>query len=59
MSVADRLVLDGYTDAGYEYVIIDGDCWGGFTRHSNTSKFFIDPMRFPNGIKHLADYVKI
>ena len=26
MEMADKMVSDGYKDAGYEYIIID-DCW--------------------------------
>ena len=55
--MADRMVEDGYKDAGYEYVCID-DCWLAKERDEN-HKLQPDPKRFPNGIKHLADYVSI
>lgn len=53
--MADRLVADGYRDAGYEYVNID-DCWLEHDRDSN-GKLVADRERFPSGIKALADYV--
>lgn len=54
--MADRMVADGYKEAGYEYVIID-DCWLSKERDNN-SQLQPDPERFPSGIKALADYVK-
>jgi alpha-galactosidase len=52
--VADAMVSSGMKDAGYQYVNID-DCWQG----TRDSLGFIrpDPVRFPSGIKALADYV--
>jgi hypothetical protein len=32
--MADRMVEDGYLDAGYEYIIVD-DCWLAPTRDSD------------------------
>ena len=51
---ADELVSTGMRDAGYEFIVID-DCW----QVSRDSMGFIvpDPIRFPSGIKALADYV--
>ncbi|QNN66108.1 glycoside hydrolase family 27 protein [Sphingomonas rhizophila] len=51
---ADAMVSSGMKDAGYTYVVID-DCWHG-ERDANG---FIqaDPVKFPSGIKALADYV--
>jgi len=51
---ADQLVSTGMRDAGYEYVVID-DCW----QIGRDSMGFIvaDPVRFPSGIKALADYI--
>lgn len=54
--MADRLVADGYRDVGYKYIIID-DCWLAPERDNITKQLEPDPKRFPNGIKHLADYV--
>ncbi|KAL0488769.1 alpha-galactosidase [Acrasis kona] len=41
---------------GYQYVNID-DCWSRKEGRDNTTKELIaDPIRFPRGIKYLADY---
>ncbi|XP_071786704.1 alpha-N-acetylgalactosaminidase-like isoform X2 [Asterias amurensis] len=53
--MADRLVEDGYKDAGYEYINID-DCWSNKQRDAQ-GRLQSDPVRFPSGIKALADYV--
>jgi len=52
--MADAMVSTGMKDAGYQYIIID-DCWQGY----RDSLGFIHPdsVRFPHGIKALADYV--
>ncbi|XP_071847407.1 alpha-N-acetylgalactosaminidase-like isoform X3 [Apostichopus japonicus] len=55
MAMADRLVEDGYRDAGYEYVNID-DCWSNKTRDEN-GNLNPDSKRFPSGMKALADYM--
>ncbi|KAK7475299.1 hypothetical protein BaRGS_00033446 [Batillaria attramentaria] len=55
MDMADRLVADGYRDAGYTYVNVD-DCWSSLERDSN-GRLQADPDRFPSGIKFLADYM--
>jgi len=51
---ADAMATNGLKDAGYEYIVID-DCW----QISRDSMGFIvaDPVRFPSGIKALADYI--
>ena len=54
MEITDRLVSEGYQEAGYEYVIID-DCWS--LRERVDGKLVADPELFPNGMKALADYV--
>ncbi|XP_038676261.1 alpha-N-acetylgalactosaminidase-like isoform X1 [Scyliorhinus canicula] len=54
-SMADKLVEDGWKDLGYQYINID-DCWSATMRDAN-GKIQPDPVRFPNGIKGLADYV--
>jgi len=53
-ATADAMVSSGMKDAGYTYVNID-DCWHG----ERDSLGFIhpDPVRFPSGMKALADYV--
>jgi len=52
--VADAISANGMRDAGYQYVTID-DCW----QVARTSQGVIvaDSVRFPQGIKALADYV--
>ena len=51
---ADAMVEGGFRDAGYKYIFID-DLWqGGRDRHNN---IIADSVKFPNGIKALADYV--
>jgi len=54
-AMADRLVADGYKAVGYEYVNID-DCWPAASRDGN-GRLVPDPVRFPSGIKGLADYM--
>ena len=49
------MVLKGFADVGYEYVIID-DCWLNHTRGED-GKLQEDKDRFPSGIKALANYV--
>ncbi len=51
---ADAMVTTGMRDVGYEYVNID-DCWQVSRDASGT--IVADPVRFPGGIKALADYV--
>lgn len=52
---ADVMVEKGYRDAGYEYLIID-DCWSLRERDEN-GRLVPDPVKFPNGMKAVADYV--
>lgn len=56
LSMADRLVEDGFKDVGYEYVNID-DCWAELKRDPKTNRLVADRKRFPHGIKYIADYV--
>lgn len=53
-TIADEMVASGLKDAGYTYVNLD-DCWHG----ERDAEGFIqpDPVRFPSGMKALADYV--
>ncbi|MBP1967882.1 NPCBM/NEW2 domain-containing protein [Paenibacillus aceris] len=55
--MADAMVSSGMKDAGYQYVNID-DCWQT-SRDTTTGKIVVDPVRFPNGMKALADYVHL
>jgi len=52
--VADSFVSKGLKDAGYTYIIID-DAWQS-GRDSN-GKVLADKIKFPSGIKALADYI--
>ncbi|WP_207512372.1 glycoside hydrolase family 27 protein [Longitalea luteola] len=52
--IADALVASGMAQAGYQYIVLD-DFWVGGRNANN--ELFPDPVRFPNGIKSLADYV--
>lgn len=54
MQMADKMVETGMKEAGYQYIVID-DCW----QVGRDSLGFIvaDPVRFPHGMKYLADYV--
>ncbi|MEU4496575.1 NPCBM/NEW2 domain-containing protein [Streptomyces sp. NPDC023998] len=53
--VADTFVSQGLKDAGYTYVNID-DCWALPNRDAS-GNLVPDPVRFPHGIKAVADYV--
>jgi alpha-galactosidase len=52
--MADAMVKSGMKDAGYQYIVID-DCWQ-VSRDANGT-IVVDPQRFPNGMKAVADYV--
>jgi alpha-galactosidase len=52
---ADAIASSGMRDAGYRYVNID-DCWMARERDTE-GRLQADPVRFPSGIKALADYV--
>ncbi|KJE94117.1 alpha-N-acetylgalactosaminidase [Capsaspora owczarzaki ATCC 30864] len=53
--MADHMVSGGYLAAGYDTIIMD-DCWMSTSRLANGT-LLADPVRFPNGVKGLADYV--
>ncbi|MGV9308944.1 NPCBM/NEW2 domain-containing protein [Nonomuraea sp. NPDC003727] len=53
--IADLFVSKGLKDAGYQYVNLD-DCWALPQRDQN-GNLVPDPVRFPHGIKAVADYV--
>lgn len=52
--MADALVSSGMRDAGYTYVVVD-DCWQ--VARAKDGTIIADPLRFPSGIKNLAEYV--
>ena len=53
-AMADAMATNGMKAAGYEYINLD-DLWQK-TRDTN-GVIVVDPIRFPSGIKALADYV--
>jgi alpha-galactosidase len=53
--IADIFVARGLRDAGYEYVNLD-DCWA-LPQRDPAGNLVPDPVRFPDGIKAVADYV--
>jgi len=52
--VADSIVANGMKDAGYEYIVLD-DCWQ--IARDEKGKIIVDSIKFPSGIKALADYI--
>ncbi|MFC1441410.1 NEW3 domain-containing protein [Streptacidiphilus sp. N1-10] len=52
---ADKIVSSGLAAAGYQYVNID-DCWLTHSRDAD-GNLVPDPVKFPDGIKGVADYV--
>lgn len=52
---ADALVATGMREVGYRYVVVD-DCWFAPQR-AKDGALQGDPVRFPEGMKALADYV--
>jgi len=54
-SIADAMVSSGMKDAGYQYIIID-DGWMTTNRNSE-GHIIVNPEKFPNGMKSLADYI--
>ena len=53
---ADAFVDIGLKDAGYEYIVID-DCWSEYDRDPETDRIVPNHVKFPNGMKCVADYV--
>ena len=51
---ADALVSSGLRDAGYTFINIDDGYFGGRDKDGNV---LVNPTRFPNGMKVLADYI--
>lgn len=54
--IADYMVSSGMRDAGYTYINLD-DGWSTHKRDSITGDLVADPVKFPSGMKALADYV--
>ena len=55
MGMADVMVAKGLDKLGFIYVGID--CGWDLRERSPTGDLQPDPKKFPNGIKHVADYV--
>src|SRR4051812_44413183 len=53
--IADIFVAKGLKDVGYQYVNLD-DCWALPARNA-AGDLVPDPVRFPHGIKAIADYI--
>lgn len=56
LGAANDFVSLGLKAAGYQYVNID-DCWSLHDRDASTGAIVPDTVRFPNGIKSLADKI--
>jgi alpha-galactosidase len=54
-TAADLLVSTGLSELGYKYVNID-DCWP-LRNRSDLGSIIPDPVKFPNGISGLAEYI--
>ena len=52
--MADAMESSGMVKAGYKYIMIDDGWQGG---RDNRNNMIPDPLKFPSGIKALADYV--
>jgi alpha-galactosidase len=52
--IADAMVSSGMKDAGYEYLVID-DGWQ--VARDGNGNIMVDSVRFPHGMKVVADYV--
>lgn len=52
--MADAMVSSGMVNAGYDHIMIDDGWQGG---RDNKNNIIPDPVKFPSGIKALADYV--
>jgi alpha-galactosidase len=53
--IADAMVTSGMQKAGYTYLVLD-DGWMAMERNKN-GDLVADPVKFPNGMKELADYI--
>jgi len=53
--IADKFIELGLKDAGYEYIVLD-DGWMAKERDVD-GNLIANPMKFPNGMKALADYI--
>lgn len=51
---ADAMITSGLYDAGYRYINIDDGFFGG---RDSAGNLFADSVKFPSGMKALADYI--
>lgn len=56
LSTAEKMSELGLKDYGYEYIIID-DCFALKERDNETKQMVIDYLKFPNGMRYVADKV--
>ena len=56
METADMMVASGMKAAGYTYLVLD-DGWMAMERNAKTGDLVADPVKFPRGMKVVADYV--
>lgn len=54
-ATADIMAENGMKDAGYQYVVVDSG-WKAKARDAD-GRLAADPVKFPSGMKALADYV--
>lgn len=56
--IANAMVSSGMRDAGYKYICID-DAWQKYPgpRDEHPGDLEADPVKFPHGIKYIADYL--
>lgn len=52
--IADAMIASGMVKAGYQYIFIDDGWQGG---RDNRNNIIPDPIKFPSGIRALADYI--
>ncbi|KAF8583619.1 glycoside hydrolase family 27 protein [Ramaria rubella] len=56
LGAAQSFMNNGLQKFGYEYILMD-DCWQAPARDPATSAPVADPIKFPNGVKDLADKI--
>jgi|SRR5271156_6503085 len=52
LETAQKIVDYGLRDLGYYYIVLD-DCWS--SERNAAGELEHDPVRFPNGMKYVAD----
>jgi len=51
---ADAMISSGLYDAGYRFINIDDGYFGG---RDSAGKLYVNPAKFPSGMKALVDYI--